>query len=226
MCGRYTIRSPLAQIADRFGLRIADLHELFTRPRFNVAPSQIVPALRVEADAQRHLVPLKWGFVPSWSRDGKIAPTCAVGETIAAKPMFRNAFKQRRCLLIADGFYEWRVEGKKKLPVHFRLRSGEPFAFAGVWEAWHDPIDDQTIETTAIITTTPNEVVKPVHPTRMPVILRSEYYDEWLDPKMADADRLTALFQAYPADEMEAVAANPYVNTSKNEGPECLAPPA
>src|SRR6516165_5429258 len=149
MCGRYTLRTPWQRLAEHFGLRVSDLPELFA-PRFNVAPSQQVLTIRQDATGRRQPVCLKWGFVPSWSRDGKIAPINAMSEVAADKPMFRTAFRKRRCLVPADGFYEWLKKGKSKQPLHFHLRSGEPFAFAGIWETWHNPLDnDLPVETAA-----------------------------------------------------------------------------
>jgi putative SOS response-associated peptidase YedK len=145
MCGRYTLMTPWKTIADNFGLRISDVPELFV-PRFNVAPSQQVLAVRHQDSDGREASYLKWEFIPSWSKDGKIAPINAMSETAAEKPMFRSAMKKRRCLVVADGFYEWRKAGKAKQPIHFRLKSREPFGFAGIWETWNH--DDKAIETT------------------------------------------------------------------------------
>src|SRR5579883_496480 len=145
MCGRYSLATPWQRLAEKFGIRIQDVPEMFNHPRFNVAPSQMVPAVRVEADGERHLAALRWGFVPSWSKDGKIAPINAMSESVGDKPMFRSAIRKRRCLVPADGFYEWMKSGARKQPFHFRLRSGEPFGMAGIWETWHAP-DGEVVE--------------------------------------------------------------------------------
>jgi putative SOS response-associated peptidase YedK len=192
--------------------------------RFNVAPSQSVPAVRVEEDSRQHLVALKWGLVPSWSKDGKLAPINAMSETAATKPMFRSAMKRRRCLLPADGFYEWLRTGKAKQPFHFHVRDGKLFGLAGIWETWHKPSDGEVVETVAILTTEANELVRPAH-NRMPVILQPQYYDEWLDPKLQDVAALQPMLRPYPAEEMEARPVSDYVNNARHEGPECLDPP-
>jgi putative SOS response-associated peptidase YedK len=223
MCGRYSLRTPWQRLAEHFGMRVADVPELFA-DRYNIAPSQQLLAVRQDAEGTRHPAVLKWGFIPAWSKDGKIAPINAMSETVSDKPMFRTAFRKRRCLLPADGFYEWQRKGSKKQPLHFRLRGGEPFGLAGVWEAWHDP-EGEVVETVAILTTDPNELVKPIH-TRMPVILPMKDYAEWLNPQMQDADELKTLLRPYPAEEMEAVPVSDYVNNARHEGPECLQEPA
>ncbi len=228
MCGRYTLRSPLAKLADRFGISPEDLVGLWQGrdvERYNVAPSQQVPVVRVEDDGRRHLAALRWGFVPSWSKDGKIAPINAMSETVADKPMFRAAFKKRRCLVPADGYYEWRKAGKQKQPLHYHLRDGGPFGFAGIWEAWHPPGADEPLESVAILTTSANELARQVH-DRMPVILRPDDYAEWIDPKVDDKAILEPMLRPYPADPMEATPVSDYVNNARHEGPECLAAPA
>jgi putative SOS response-associated peptidase YedK len=217
MCGRYSLATPWQRLAERFGVRVADVPELFAQPRYNVAPSQVVAAVRVQTDGQRHFAGLKCGFVPGWSKDGKIAPINAMAETVRSKPMFRSAVKKRRCLLVADGFYEWKQTGAKKQPLHFHLKSGEPFGFAGIWETWQD------VDTVALLTTGPNELVSGVH-NRMPVIVPPEHYEEWLDPGVQDVDRLVPVLRPYPAAEMEAVPVGDYVNNARHEGAECLTP--
>jgi putative SOS response-associated peptidase YedK len=144
----------------------------------------------------------------------------ARAETIKDKPAFRTAFVRRRCLIPSDGFYEWRTVGKQKQPIHFRMRGGRLFAFAGLWERWNSP-DGITLESCTVITTTANELVRPVH-DRMPVILGPGRYGEWLDPKVTDGGLLLPLLAPWPAEEMAAVPANPVVNNARNEGPACL----
>jgi putative SOS response-associated peptidase YedK len=222
MCGRYSLATPWQRLAERFGIRVADVPELFAHPRYNVAPSQTVPGVRVEADGERHLAALKWGFVPSWSKDGKIAPINAMSETVGEKPMFRSAIRKRRCLVPAHGFFEWAKSGKKKQPFHFRLQSGEPFGMAGIWEAWNAP-DGEVVEGVAVLTTDANELVRGAH-DRMPVILQPGYYDEWLDPTEQETAGLARMLRPFPTDEMEAVPVSDYVNNARHEGPACLAP--
>jgi putative SOS response-associated peptidase YedK len=219
MCGRYTLRTPWRRLADHFGIPIKHVPELFV-PRFNISPTQQVVAVR-QGDDGREAAVLKWNFTPSWSKHGKIAPINAMSETAAEKPMFRSAIKIRRCLLPADGFYEWVKKGKAKQPHHFHLKSGEPFGLAGIWEAWGK--DDDRIETVAILTTEANDLVRQAH-TRMPVIVQPNDYDEWLDPEMQDATSLQHILSSFPADEMQADAVSDYVNNSRHEGEQCLAP--
>src|SRR5207245_756915 len=150
---------------------------------------------------QPELANLRWGLVPSWADDPDIGYRMinARAETVADKPAFRAAFRQRRCLLLADGFYEWKPVGKHKQPYHFRLRDGKPFAFAGLWEHWEG--DDKRIESFTILTTTANEVVKPVH-ERMPVLLAPKDFERWLDPKKAGGPALLELLRPYPPELM------------------------
>src|ERR1700722_2480975 len=215
MCGRYTLRTPWHRIADYFGIPVADVPELFAA-RYNVAPTQQVLAGRQDA-VGRHASYVKWGFVPSWSKDGKIAPIIAMSETVAEKPMFRPAMKKRRCLVAADGFYEWKKNGKAKQPIHFHIKSGEPFGFSGIWETWRH--GDEAIETVAILTTEPNELTAAVH-NRMPVILRFEYHAEWLNPDIQDTARLAP----FPADDTEATPICTVIYNARNERPKCLEP--
>jgi putative SOS response-associated peptidase YedK len=222
MCGRYSLATPWQRLAEKFGICIQDVPELFNHPRFNVAPSQTVPAVRVEANGERHLAALRWGFVPSWSKDGKIAPINAMSATVGDKPMFCSAFRKRRCLVPADGFYEWMKSGAKKQPFHFRLRSGDPFSMAGIWETWHAP-DGEIVEGVAVLTTDANELVRGAH-DRMPVILKPGYYEEWLDPTGQETAGLERMLRPYPADKMEAVPVSYYVSNARHEGLECLAP--
>jgi putative SOS response-associated peptidase YedK len=222
MCRRYTQMATWSELVEYFNLIPSTPVEL--TPRFNVAPTQQVAAVRVE-EGERRLALLKWGFIPSWSKDGKIAPINAVSEAVAEKPMFRGAFKKRPCLVPATGFYEWRKEGKAKLPVHFHLKTGSPFAFAAIWETWHGLEEGEIVESCAILTTEPNELVKPVH-NRMPVIMAPEDYDDWLDPAEQDPEGVLPLLRPYPANAMQADDANPYVNNARHEGAQCLAAPA
>ena len=217
MCGRYTLKSNPHAVASLCNLPA--IPEL--KARFNIAPTQLVPVIRA-GPSGRELTMLRWGLIPSWAKDAKIAHMMinARAETAAEKPAFRSAMKRRRCLLPADGFYEWKKVGKQKLPLHIRRRDEAPFAFAGLWECWKPP-DGEPIETCTILTTASNEVVAPYH-DRMPVILPPEYYDAWLKPGDADAEGFLPLMVPFPAAEMVAVAANPIVNSPKTDCPECL----
>jgi putative SOS response-associated peptidase YedK len=221
MCARYTLRSPADLLAVRFGLpQPPDL-----RPRFNIAPSQLIPVIGTKAGGQgRGLALFKWGFIPHWAQgDAGTKPVNARAETVATTPMFADSFRLRRCIIPADGFYEWKTINKKKTPVHFRLKSHEPFGFAGVWDVWNGP--QGKVFSSAIITTEPNELTREVH-DRMPVILSRDSEAGWLDPANQNPDVLLPMLRPYPAGEMKAVGVNPALNKPSFEGPACLEPPA
>jgi putative SOS response-associated peptidase YedK len=218
MCARYTLRSPADLLAARFGLpQAVDL-----KARFNIAPSQLIPVIGAKAGGGRGLAMFKWGFIPHWQQDDKgMRPVNARAETIATTPMFADSFRVRRCLIPADGFYEWETVNKKKMPAHFRLKTGEPFAFAGVWDVWNGP--QGKVFSAAIITTEPNDLTRTVH-DRMPVMLVRDDEAGWLDAANQDAPKLQAMLRPYPAEAMEGVQVNPALNKPSFEGPECLEP--
>lgn len=217
MCARFTLAVSGAELAERFNL--LDIPSIV--PRYNIAPSQSVPVIGAKAGGQgRGLGMFKWGFVPHWTQDDSgPKPVNAKAETVASSVMFGDSFRKRRCLVPADGFYEWRTVAKKKLPIRFRLKDHSLFAFAGLWDVWKGP--KGAVFTCTILTTTPNELTATVH-DRMPVILTRDAEADWLDPAMQDPDRLTSLLKPYSADEMEGVPANPAMNKPTFEGPECL----
>ncbi len=189
--------------------------------RYNIAPTQYV--LTVTNDGSENQAQMmKWGLIPFWAKDPKIGNRSinARAETLHARPMFRSAFQKRRCLVIADGFYEWMKEGKKKIPMRIALRSGEPFGFAGLWERWEDP-DGQLVQSCSIVTTTPNELIAPIH-DRMPVILPKQFERRWLVPGSQDQDSLKALLAPYSALEMDAYPVSTLVNSPKNDITEIL----
>ncbi|MEO7714833.1 MAG: SOS response-associated peptidase [Capsulimonas sp.] len=211
MCNRYTVGKSAAEIIDKFdAMMIAEIDA-----SYNIAPTQQV-AIVTQTDA-RVLETAKWGLIPSWAKDPKIGArmTNARAETVAEKPAFRSALVRRRCLIPADGFYEWqaRLEGDKgkKQPYYFHLLSGDLFAFAGLWEAWRDPAGDW-LKSCSIITTTANEVVEPIH-DRMPVILRPEDIARWLNPETYDASDLLPMLAPYPVAELEAYPVGTAVNS-------------
>ena len=219
MCGRFSLFASGNELAERFQLAESPLFE----PRYNIAPTQSAAAVRA-TDAGRVLARLRWGLIPSWASDPAIGNKLlnARSETVAEKPSFRSAFKQRRCLIPASGFYEWQKQGAgRKQPYFIRPRDGGLFAFAGLWERWHDP-QGQLIETCTILTTTANEVMRPLH-ERMPVIIGAEADALWLDAS-ASADALRALFVPFASEGMEAVPVGPWVSNARNEGPKCLEP--
>ena len=221
MCGRFTQTATPDVIAKQFHL---DRLPLFT-PRYNIAPSQHTAAIRIEPDTTaRTLVLLRWGLIPSWAKDPKIGNQCinAKAETVAEKPSFRSAFKKRRCLIVATGFYEWQVQGRTKQPIWIGLRSQQPFAFAGLWEHWK-PAEGEPLETCTIITTEPNDLMAPIH-NRMPVILAPASYDQWLDPTFQHIDPLKALLRPYLSEELTAYPVSTLVNNPRHDVPQCLEP--
>jgi len=229
MCGRFTLTDPDADLAVQFNLpAIPDL-----QPRYNIAPTQPVAAVRVGregetsaagAAAVREMVLLRWGLIPFWAKDPGIGARMinARAETVAEKPAFRAAFRRRRCLVVADGFYEWQKQNGWKQPFYIRLQGGKPFAFAGLWEFWKGD-DDTAIESCTLLTTQPNEVLRPLH-NRMPVILHPKDYALWLDPEVQESDRLQALLRPYPPDEMGTYPVSRFVNSPENDDPRCVEP--
>ncbi|MBI4719354.1 MAG: SOS response-associated peptidase [Planctomycetes bacterium] len=223
MCGRFTFAAAPEIVAELFEL--TQLPEL--APRYNVAPTQPVPVVRVGGGAaQRRLDHLHWGLIPAWADGPEIGSRMinARAETVADKPAFRSAFKYRRCLIAADGFYEWQpVAGsKRKQPFYIRLRDGAPFAFAGLWERW-DRGGRGPIESCTIITTDANELMRPIHP-RMPVILAPQDYAAWLEPGLADPAPLKVLLRPYPDERMTALRVTTVVNNPRNDSARCIEP--
>jgi len=230
MCGRFTLRAPASVVAEQFAL----LEVPAFAPRFNIAPSQPVAVVRLAPDGvspRRELVWLRWGLIPSWGKPAKKpegGPALprdwinARAETAAEKPAFRAAFRRRRCLVLADGFYEWRKTGRQKQPYFLRLRDDRPFAFAGLWEAW-EGAEHSYIESCTILTTDANERVAPIH-NRMPVILAREDHDRWLDPSEQRGGALAALLRPFPSDAMEAYPVSRAVNNPKHDAPDCIEP--
>ena len=189
-------------------------------PRYNIAPTQQVLAIQLR-DGKRQASFLHWGLIPSWANDPAIGNRMinARADGVAIKPSFRSAFKKSRCLIVADGFYEWQKTGKAKQPFYIRLKDDRPFAIAGLAEHWHR--DEKTIDSCTIITTEPNELTATVH-DRMPVILAPADYDLWLDPEFQDKEKLQSLLRPYPADEMTAYPVSTLVNSPRNENPMCI----
>ncbi|PSB18143.1 SOS response-associated peptidase [Phormidesmis priestleyi ULC007] len=219
MCGRFSQSLIGDVIAEAFQLvEIPDW-----QPRYNIAPTQTIPAIVAAESGNRQFKPLRWGLIPSWSKDPAIGAKLinARSETVTEKPSFRSAFKQRRCLILADGFYEWRKQSGKKQPFYFRLEDSSPFAFAGLWERWHDSEDDR-LETCTILTTEANQTVAQVH-DRMPVILHADSYDRWLDPSQP-LESLQALLCPYDSNLMTAYPVNSSVNSPWNDTPDCTVP--
>lgn len=200
MCGRFVLITDFSNIKKNF-----NIHDVFYQhqPSWKVAPNQLIPAI-INHDGKNLLVCFRWGLIPSWSKDPSMANKLinARAETVDKKPSFRDAFKKRRCLIVADGFYEWKREGNKKMPLYYYLKSGRPFGFAGLYETWRSP-DKKEINTCTIITTDANELIAPVH-NRMPVILSSDQERAWLDSDAFDVTGLLSILKPYPAEQMDS----------------------
>ena len=223
MCGRFTNKAKPEQINSEFkvGTKNPNLYE----PRFNIAPSQLIDVV-FEPETERILSQFKWGLVPSWVKDAEIGNRMinARAETIREKPSFREAFKSRRCIIPASGFYEWQKKGTSaKQPYYFYLKEKDIFGFAGLWEKWLDKESGELLETCTIITTEANDVLKPVH-ERMPVILRAESYDEWLDTKVKNTDKLQKLLVPYSAKEMDSHTVSRSVNIPDSDSSDLIKP--
>jgi putative SOS response-associated peptidase YedK len=219
MCGRYTLYHSPEEMADRFE---AEPDEEDFAPRYNIAPSQFVATIR-QTDARR-FARCKWGLIPFWAKDPKIGNNLinAKAETLAEKPSFKHALAKRRCLIPADGFYEWKKQGKApSQPIYVRRRDGGLFAFAGLWEEWKTP-EGERLPTCTIITTEPNELISQFH-HRMAVILPREAEARWLDPRLSASDAL-ALLRPCPAEDLEAFAVSRAVNAPSFDDPSCIAP--
>jgi putative SOS response-associated peptidase YedK len=223
MCGRFTNKAKPEQIKSEFkiGSKNPNLYE----PRFNIAPSQMIDVV-FEPESERIISQLKWGLVPSWSKDSDIGNRMinARAETLTEKPSFREAFKSRRCIIPASGFYEWQKQAKgAKQPFYFYLKDKDVFGFAGLWESWIDKQTGEELETCTIITTEANNVLKSVH-ERMPVILKPESYDEWLDTKVKDTGRLQKLLVPYSAKEMDSHPVSRSVNIPDSDSSDLIEP--
>jgi putative SOS response-associated peptidase YedK len=220
MCGRFSLGASAATLLGYFPVR----ESVAWTARYNLAPSQEVLTLVQPAGAAREVRRMRWGLIPSWAKDPAIGNQLinARAETVAAKPAFRGALKERRCLILTDGFYEWQAKEGRKQPWCIRMRDGRPFAFAGLWDRWADP-EGRTIESCTIITTSPNAIIRKFH-HRMPVILAPHDYDLWLDTRVRDVDRLLPLLAPYPPDELTAYPVSLTVNNPANDTPACQAP--
>jgi len=221
MCGRYTLTTPVERLAEEFGF---DDSSVELPQNYNVAPTQSVAAV-LEEGGQRRLEVLRWGLIPPWADDPQIGSRMinARSETAPGKPSFRRAFRERRCLIPADGFYEWQRTNGAKQPYYIHMQDGRPFAFAGLWESWSKGGDGE-VRTCTILTTGANALVGEVH-DRMPVILAPDAYGVWLDPA-SERDELTGLLAPYPEDEMEAYPVSRFVNSPQNNDPRCIEPAA
>ena len=219
MCGRFDCHAEMITIIKEFKVDRApvDYH-----PGYNIAPTRQI--VIIKDDGKRHLAQCRWGFIPSWADDPKIGYKMinARSETVAAKPTFRDAFKYHRCLVVADGFFEWLSVGKSKIPVYIRLKSHHLIGFAGLYNTWKSPAGED-ICTCAIVTTAANDLLRPVH-DRMPCIIPKDKEEIWLDPKITEKDMLMPLFEPYPSDQMEYYEVSSIINNPGHDAPEVIVP--
>jgi putative SOS response-associated peptidase YedK len=220
MCGRYAFFSPAEAVRRTFALdQVPELE-----PRYNIAPTQDVPAVRSGDEGSRAFALLHWGLVPKWAKERTIGNRMinARAETLAEKPSFREAFRRRRCLVVADGWYEWQVAAGGKQPWFIRMKDAQPFAFAGLWERWQDPDRGSTLESCAIVTTDASASISKIH-DRMPVVLAQGHWDRWLDTAFSDTDTLSGLLRPFDPQALEAWPVSRQVNAPRNQGPELIA---
>ncbi|NEO95768.1 MAG: SOS response-associated peptidase [Moorea sp. SIO3G5] len=221
MCGRFTLTTIGVSLARALNLDDVPTQEA----RYNIAPTQLVATvLNPSNDSERQWQLLRWGLIPSWAKDIKIGAKLinARAETVAEKPAFRSAFRRRRCLVVADGFYEWRRKDGKKQPLYFQIKDKRPFAFAGLWERWKNPAGE-IIASCTIITTVANDLISPIH-DRMPVILEPSDYDLWLHDQVSQRELLQPLLIPYDAQKMSVYPVSTTVNNVRNNSPDCIIP--
>lgn len=219
MCGRFTLCQSAEEIAQAF--QIPDVPPL--EPRYNIAPTQpVATVLKTSENPDRQFRMLHWGLIPFWADDPKLGSKLinARAESVADKPAFRSAFRHRRCLIVADGFYEWQQQENGKQPFYLRLKDDRPFAFAGLWEHWEED-RGEAIDSCTILTTNANELTSRIH-SRMPVILDPKDYDLWLDPSVSKSETLQPLLRPYDSEKMEAYPVSKTVNRPTNDRPECI----
>jgi putative SOS response-associated peptidase YedK len=223
MCGRFVITLPKAAMADLFDLDANGIEAAMLAPRYNVAPAQAIPVIAIGQDGARKLVMMRWGLHPAWMKEppGAKSMINARAETAAEKPFFRESMKKRRCLIAADGFYEWKRDGETKQPFFIRRADGRPMVIAALWERWRGP-DGADMLTAAMLTIGPNAVMRPIH-DRMPVILAPDAFAVWLDPK-APMEAVLWLLQPAPDTALEAFAVSRRVNRPQEDGPDLIAP--
>lgn len=220
MCGRFTLRTSAQQLVLHFSCDISnDL-----APTYNAAPTQAIAAVRSQAGS-RQFARLRWGLIPAWAKDRSIGSRMinARAETVAEKPAFRAAFRARRCLILADGYFEWQKVGKAKQPYYIRRHDEAPFAMAGLWESWSDPQTSEPLESCTIITTEANQTTRPIH-DRMPAILAEPDWRVWLDPQQKTPSVLLPLLQSFDSASMVAYPVDRWVNSPRNNDPRCIAP--
>ena len=220
MCGRFTLHTPAAQIRESFNLPDLPAREL--KPRYNIAPNQDVAIIR-DTGTGREMVMARWGLIPGWSKESrtKYSTINARIESVAEKPTYRTPFKRRRCLIPADGFYEWKQDAGNKVPHHIRMQDGKVFAFAGLWDHWEG--EDADIESCTIIVMPANEVMQPIH-ERMPAIIAQQDYDVWLDSSVTDKQEIMQYLNSGPSIQLTAYPVSTRVNSAKNNDEGCIRP--
>ena len=222
MCGRFTLHTSLKKIEETFKVEPSDVT---LPPSYNIAPTQDVLTV-VQRDGLNILMAMRWGLIPFWSKDPKIGNRMinARADRVTESSAFKRPLKSQRCLVVADGFYEWRKLDGKKVPMYIHLKSNEPFGFAGLYDTWRAS-DGEPVTSCTIITTDANELVAPIH-ERMPVIIPKRQYQSWLDPELQDVVKLVSLLSPLPARQMQAYEVSRLVNAPANNAPECIAPVA
>ncbi|MDB4409333.1 SOS response-associated peptidase [Gammaproteobacteria bacterium] len=220
MCGRFALHTPATKIEEVFHL--PDNSALELKPRYNIAPSQDVPVIR-DTDTEREMVMARWGLIPTWSKEAKskYSTINARIESVAEKPTYRTPFKRRRCLIPADGFYEWKMVNSQKVPHHIRMRDSSVFAFAGLWDHWED--ENESLDSCVIITTPSNEAMKPIH-ERMPAIIAPAHYDLWLDSRVSDKQEIMQYLASAPSSQLTAYPVSTWVNSPRNNDERCIQP--
>jgi len=218
MCGRFTLHTPESRIREAFNLE--DTEPLGLSTRYNIAPSQDVPIIR-ETDSGREMVMARWGLVPHWSKEPKTRYSTinARIESVAEKPTYRSPFKHKRCLIPADGFYEWKVVNDGKVPHHVRLRDSDVFALAGLWDRWEDK--SQVLESCSIIVMPANDVMKPLH-ERMPAIIDPANYDQWLDSRITEKAEIMQILDPTLSSHLMFYPISPWVNSPKHDDERCI----
>jgi putative SOS response-associated peptidase YedK len=220
MCGRFSLHTPESKIREAFNR--VHTRSLGLKPRYNIAPSQDIPIIR-DTDTSREMVMVQWGLIPAWSREPrtKYSTINARIESVAQKPAYRMPFRHRRCLIPADGFYEWKVINGNKIPHHIRMKDGSVFAFAGLWDHWEG--EEQTLDSCTIIVMPANEVMKPVH-ERMPAIIAPAHYDLWLDSRVTEKQEIIQYLNSAPSSQLTAYPVSTRVNSPKHDDIECIQP--
>ena len=220
MCGRFTLHTPESKIREAFSLDHTE--PLGLKPRYNITPSQQIPIIR-DTETSREMIMAQWGLVPNWSKEPKTKYSTinARIESVAEKPTYRTPFKRRRCLIPADGFYEWKVVNGNKIPHHIRMKDSSVFAFAGLWDHWEG--EGQTLDSSTIIVMPSNEAMRPIH-ERMPAIIAPAHFDYWLDSRITDKQKIMQYLNSAPSIQLTAYPVSTWMNTPKHDDKRCIQP--